>query len=550
MSRKADGTIIAPVNTDDVMMSIGVSSHDIGTLCTSDKQRWWVKFKAMRHDTSPAPYTNAERKAKYWGIQTVTKKISTPISSTNITWEHLLPQASDYKVLNDFIGDGADEGYNPGAAPVVEAVISKRGSTITTKFTFNRNTTPGGILPSEMLIEGLSNAALSTLYPGIIIYRFNDGTGNYDPIRIGTADVKVGEHAGLEVQLPVSGLSINYWYAVLPILSTQSILMGSTSGRSENVLFVPDSYISFELTDSWQGTILYPKYKIEYLKASSGSTTTGLFMGNSNTSYLSLNPTVDMTNIYNGGVGENGDKRIAVNMKFLEVYNGDYGLANWNPIAAYVENDGSMTQSSFNIIKNNVYYIGLFSFSGTPDSDDTVYLCLKFSCVTQTGTTYWNHENDWKVTFDRHLVLVDTGKAAANMDSWATTGVATHWATIVMDRGFTSIGTTTKMERITKIQIANAVTADYSARGVDVKMVGANGHFDTHSNYTATQSGPPMRADDVYMSFYFNNRNNDSSLSPHSAIVLLPVNTKIDIAITVDTIDTMDETVDNIVDLT
>lgn len=44
----ANGVITAPVNTDDVSTVIGVASHDVATLCTSDKVNKWNKDKPYR----------------------------------------------------------------------------------------------------------------------------------------------------------------------------------------------------------------------------------------------------------------------------------------------------------------------------------------------------------------------------------------------------------------------------------------------------------------------------------------------------------------------
>lgn len=48
----SNGNITAPVNTDDVSAVTGVSSHDVGTLCLSDRVNKWNKNKPYR-GTSP-----------------------------------------------------------------------------------------------------------------------------------------------------------------------------------------------------------------------------------------------------------------------------------------------------------------------------------------------------------------------------------------------------------------------------------------------------------------------------------------------------------------
>lgn len=51
----ANGNITAPVNTDDVSSVLGVSSHDVATLCTHEKVNKWSKHKPVRGE-SPADY--------------------------------------------------------------------------------------------------------------------------------------------------------------------------------------------------------------------------------------------------------------------------------------------------------------------------------------------------------------------------------------------------------------------------------------------------------------------------------------------------------------
>lgn len=551
MSRKADGTVIAPVNTDDVSAAIGKNSHDIGTLCMYNGQSPWAKFKAMRHETSPAPYTNAERKAKYWGIQTVTKKASDSLTSYNIKWEHLLPQASDYKCLSDFVGDGADEGYNGAAAPIVEVNITQRAKLITAKFTFNRNVTPGGILPEEMMIEGLNNASLNTLYPGIIIYKFNSGTGKYDPLRIGTANVTVGKYSGLEIQEPASGLSNGDSIVVLPIFATQHILITSAIGRTDSVCLAPSSFCTFDVIDTNQGLLLFsrfmkPQLQTEYFTAKLGvsATTTQPFSFFTTTNLsLTLAPTDVMKTFQDGGFGKNGDRRVAITMTFTQASLNDYGLAEWNPVAAAIANDGTMSQSSYSSLVGSLRYIGLLKYEGGADGDEQ-YLCIKYSFLA--SDSYWVSSQKWKVTFTRSLVILDSGRQGyTNMETCNTGEGLGDWSNIVVDRGITASNVTTKIERIKRVQIANAVTSDYSSRGVDIRLVGVNGNSSIAKNYS-TSAGNAIRLDYSYGRLEFNVKSDWDAL--HKNVQKMPVNTSMYIDVTCDTIDTVDATIDSLVE--
>ncbi len=56
----ANGVITAPVNTDDVSAVLGVASHDVATLCTSERNNKWSKHKPVRGE-SPADYDTWDR---------------------------------------------------------------------------------------------------------------------------------------------------------------------------------------------------------------------------------------------------------------------------------------------------------------------------------------------------------------------------------------------------------------------------------------------------------------------------------------------------------
>lgn len=55
----SNGRITAPVNTDDVKDTIGENSHDVGTLCLSNKINRWSKYK-------PVEYPSPDSVTNYW----------------------------------------------------------------------------------------------------------------------------------------------------------------------------------------------------------------------------------------------------------------------------------------------------------------------------------------------------------------------------------------------------------------------------------------------------------------------------------------------------
>ena len=99
----SNGYITAPINTDDVSATLGVASHDVGTLCTSDSINRWAKYKPVRVDT-PAEIDDAQRKAVNHGL-VVTNALQSDGYTYNLAkWTYNKPDGTWWKRLTDFIG--------------------------------------------------------------------------------------------------------------------------------------------------------------------------------------------------------------------------------------------------------------------------------------------------------------------------------------------------------------------------------------------------------------------------------------------------------------
>ena len=100
---QSNGYITAPVNTDDVSAALGVNSHDVGTLCTSDKINKWAKYKPVRVDTYEE-ITDAQRKAVNHGL-VVTNALQSDGYTYNLAeWTYNRPDGTWWKRLTDFVG--------------------------------------------------------------------------------------------------------------------------------------------------------------------------------------------------------------------------------------------------------------------------------------------------------------------------------------------------------------------------------------------------------------------------------------------------------------
>lgn len=113
----SNGRITAPVNTDDVKDTIGEFSHDVGTLCLSNKINRWSKYK-------PVEYPSPDSATNYWqgtdgknGLHidmnadnTFTNDFVRNFYNTD-NWSYVHPQG--FLRLTDF------DGYNHNCIPFI-----------------------------------------------------------------------------------------------------------------------------------------------------------------------------------------------------------------------------------------------------------------------------------------------------------------------------------------------------------------------------------------------------------------------------------------------
>ena len=115
--------ITAPIGLYDVMVALGESKEDIGTLCTSDKINKWAKFKPYR---IPQPFgiTDTQRKAINFGLIMPTKYntkagLIAGLRNNGGSWGYDRPTAIDCQRITDFVG------YNHDAIPPFGTIKSQ-----------------------------------------------------------------------------------------------------------------------------------------------------------------------------------------------------------------------------------------------------------------------------------------------------------------------------------------------------------------------------------------------------------------------------------------
>lgn len=114
----SNGRITAPVNTDDVKDTIGENSHDVGTLCLSNKINRWSKYK-------PVEYPSPDSVTNYWQGTDGKNGLHIDINADNTftndfvrsfynnpdNWGYVHPQG--FLRLTDF------DGYNHNSLPFI-----------------------------------------------------------------------------------------------------------------------------------------------------------------------------------------------------------------------------------------------------------------------------------------------------------------------------------------------------------------------------------------------------------------------------------------------
>lgn len=115
--------VTAPIGLYDVMVALGESKEDIGTLCTSDKIKQWAKYKPYRIN-QPSDITDTQRKAINFGlimptIYNTKAGLIAGLRNDGGSWGYDRPTALDWQRITDFAG------YNHDAIPPFGTIKSQ-----------------------------------------------------------------------------------------------------------------------------------------------------------------------------------------------------------------------------------------------------------------------------------------------------------------------------------------------------------------------------------------------------------------------------------------
>ena len=371
-------------------------------------------FKPMLHST-PMPYTNAERKARQYGLIPATKNITLPFDGKAVLWGYERPVG--WYVQDDFVGENENEGYVHSAPPIAAVTMVKSGNTLTTTFRFQGSAANGGIMPSQLTVPNFTpdGQSMANLYPGVVLYLFSSSTGSYQPKSIYTADAVIGSRTMVELQSPINFQGSGLFIA-LPVFSKDKhVPAASITGGNETVLVAHNAMLSYDYDDYGVGAMLFTRRYIGInsfgqnvgtgylLYSGMGYTYSKLSDGLDNYSWvflqsysLMLKPQKDLTDEFNK------DKRLSVTITFKNNSSYGYGLGDWSPVMARITGSNRLSSGNFDTLKATTETYGLCRWSGGVDGD-TYYLALRY--IPTSGT--WDSETNWSIEYSRVLVLID-----------------------------------------------------------------------------------------------------------------------------------------------
>lgn len=158
--------ITEPIGLYDVMVALGESREDIGTVCTSAKINKWAKYKPYAI-SQPWDITEAQRRAINFGLKlgTVYVAKATLISGLkgNTEWGYDRPTEIDWHRITDFVGYDHDA-KPPFATINDQSVLLSSGPTINTQLPLSGT---GSISLAEFEKPGFE---LSQWYFSILLY--------------------------------------------------------------------------------------------------------------------------------------------------------------------------------------------------------------------------------------------------------------------------------------------------------------------------------------------------------------------------------------------
>lgn len=205
--------VTAPIGLYDVMVALGESREDIGTLCTSDKINKWARFKPY-NIPQPFDITETQRKAINFGLTFPAIYVArdTLIAGLkgNTEWGYDRPTDIDRQRITDF------DGYNHDAIPPFGTIKSQDLMLSDGPVIPVVSPVPG---PGEISLSDFSKTGeeLSQWYFGVIL---DDGTRQW----IATSAITFADGDSWQVDFSGAlGLTVGEYTAIPFICDTRWI---------------------------------------------------------------------------------------------------------------------------------------------------------------------------------------------------------------------------------------------------------------------------------------------------------------------------------------
>lgn len=179
-----NGRIFAPVNTDDVVATIGVNSHDVATLCmANDRINMWARNKPEATG-GPAALSDADRKANNFGLRmpTTYTTVANYVNAANNVggvqmsgWTYAGPvPGTDWFRLTDFDNYRSDA-VSPFPSLMQGDYVFGQATDGTKTLSLPLAFSPQGSLGTTDYINlsdlKMSGASYADWYPGIMLYK-------------------------------------------------------------------------------------------------------------------------------------------------------------------------------------------------------------------------------------------------------------------------------------------------------------------------------------------------------------------------------------------
>lgn len=209
-----NGKIVAPIDTSDVRLALGISSNDVGTLCSYTGINPFAKYK-------PTRYEYLETHDDQYLATSGNCGINIPLTSYQSTppnWVHELPRGWDPWIepyrLTDF------DGYNNRATPFLSTYIpDKLGRNGTVSLHKELSRYPGrsdmvNIEDMHVTVDGDQTFPLADMYFAVVVW----GNGR---TYFRTSDNKIGHNTITDDIITLDMLEYDQTYRITTCLSLE-----------------------------------------------------------------------------------------------------------------------------------------------------------------------------------------------------------------------------------------------------------------------------------------------------------------------------------------